>query len=131
MIKLKNYVFQNTQFTETITKINNSENLPVKTAYWINKLTKELADRAKDYEEIRIKLLEKHGNEQVDEEGNSTGSYHIEKENMDVFTTDFTELLEQEFEMSLKKAEYPEELSLTPLQLGLVEDIFNLENLLD
>lgn len=121
MIRIKNEVFENNLFIDTIRKINDSENLTAKDAYWFNRFSKELAQRMTDYEDIRTKLLKKYGVESPD----TPGSFTIEKENTVDFLKDSNELGSEIITIKLEQIVYPENLKLTPNQIGVMENIFD------
>ena len=127
MIKLKNEVFENQLFFETIRKINDSEEMSAKDAYWFNRFTKELKPLLESYEEVRTKLLKKYGKESTNQEGSSI----IEKDNIEKFQTEINSLNSQIASLTIAKINYPEDLKLSPKQMSLMEDIFNFDNLLE
>ena len=85
-MKFKNAVFANEKFMETLVKCNTFEEWPPKDAYWFNRFVKKMGSAQEDYDDVRVKLIKKHGEE--DEDVNTT----IIKENMEAFTTDFNEM---------------------------------------
>ena len=120
-MKFKNAVFANEKFMETLVKCNTFEEWPPKDAYWFNRFVKKMGSAQEDYDDVRVKLIKKHGEE--DEDGNTT----IIKENMEAFTTDFNEILSEEFEIEgIKKIKFPDDLKLSPVEIGLIEEVFDM-----
>lgn len=127
MIKLKNEVFENQVFFETVRKINDSEEMTAKDAYWFNRFTKELQPLLASYEEVRAKLLKKFGKENPEQPGNVI----IEKENIEPFQKEINSLNNQIATLTIAKISYPENLKLSPKQMSIMENIFSFENLLE
>ena len=57
-MKIKNTLFENEQYFETISKIHKSNQLSVMDAYRINRLVKKLNELKTEYFELKYKLLE-------------------------------------------------------------------------
>lgn len=125
MIKIKNEIFENRIFIDTVRKINDSEDLTAKDSYWFNRFSKELSQRMADYEDIRNKLLRKYGHESLE----APGSFTIEKENTVDFLKESGELGSEIITIELERIVYPENLNLTPNQIGVMENIFDFSNL--
>lgn len=123
MIKLTNKVFNNLNFVETIQKIYRTE-LPAKDSYRLYKVLKILTERSKEYDEIKLKLLNETGNRSSEDEWQFDS-----KDNAERFKKEFDELLSIEFDLTEEKIKYPESLSLSPYEMELVEDIFDYSNL--
>jgi len=70
-----------------------SADLPVKTAFKLSRLAKELNGLFQDVEAQRIRLVEKYG--EKDEKGHS----QVTQENMEQFSKEITELFSEEVEV--------------------------------
>ena len=57
-MKIRNTLFENKQYFETIEKIHSSDQLSVMDAYRINRLVKKLNELNTEYLELKSKLLE-------------------------------------------------------------------------
>ena len=60
-MKIKNVIFENKQYFETIGKIHKSDQLSVMDAYRINRLVKKLNELNDEYVELKNKLLKQFG----------------------------------------------------------------------
>ena len=60
-MKIRNSLFENKQYFETIGKIHSSDKLSVMDAYRINRLVKKLNELNAEYSELKNKLLTQHG----------------------------------------------------------------------
>ena len=120
-MKFKNAVFLNEKFMETLTKCNTFEDWPPKDAYWFNRFVKKMGSAQEDWNDVRIKLIKKFGDE--DDEGNTkVAEVHIQ-----AFSTALGEIMEEEFEIEgIDKIKFPSELKLSPIEIGLVEEVFDM-----
>ena len=120
-MKFKNAVFMNEKFMETLTKCNTFEDWPPKDAYWFNRFVKKMGSAQEDWNDIRVKLIKKFGDE--DDEGNTkVAEVHIQ-----AFSTALGEIMEEEFEIEgIDKIKFPADLKLSPIEIGLVEEVFDL-----
>ena len=120
-MKFKNAVFMNEKFMETLTKCNTFEDWPPKDAYWFNRFVKKMGSAQEDWNDIRVKLIKKFGDE--DDEGNTkVAEVHIQ-----AFSTALGEIMEEEFEIEgIDKIKFPSELKLSPIEIGLVEEVFDM-----
>ena len=75
-MKIRNTLFENKQYFETIGKIHSSDKLSVMDAYRINRLVKKLNELNTEYFELKNKLLEHYGTP-----GEKEGTHVVEKEN--------------------------------------------------
>ena len=57
-MKIRNTLFENKQYFETIGKIHSSDQLSVMDAYRINRLVKKLNELNEEYMELKKKLLD-------------------------------------------------------------------------
>ena len=125
-MKFKNAVFMNEKFMETLTKCNTFEDWPPKDAYWFNRFVKKMGSAQEDWNDVRDKLIKKFGDE--DDEGNTkVAEVHIQ-----AFSTALGEIMEEEFEIEgVKPIKFPADLKLSPIEIGLVEEIFDMSVFLD
>ena len=120
-MKFKNAIFMNEKFMETLKKCNEFEDWPPKDAYWFNRFVKKIGAAQEDWEEIRVKLIKKFGEEDDD------GSTAVSKEHIPEFTKALNEIMAIEFELeNFKKIKFPDGLKLSPIEIGLVEEVFDL-----
>ncbi len=121
-MKFKNGVFMNSKFMETLVKCNEFEDFPPKDAYWFNRFVKKIGAAQEHWDEARIKLIKKYGEEEQDD-----GSMTVPKENVDEFTNALSEIMDIEFEIEgINKIKFPDELKLSPVEIGLVEEVFDM-----
>ena len=120
-MKFKNAVFMSEKFMETLTKCNTFEDWPPKDAYWFNRFVKKMGSAQEDWNDVRIKLIKKFGDE--DDEGNTkVAEVHVQ-----AFSTALGEIMEEEFEIEgINKIKFPAELKLSPIEIGLVEEVFDM-----
>ena len=120
-MKFKNAVFMNEKFMETLTKCNTFEDWPPKDAYWFNRFVKKMGSAQEDWNDVRIKLIKKFGDE--DDEGNTkVAEVHVQ-----AFSTALGEIMEEEFEIEgINKIKFPADLKLSPVEIGLVEEVFDM-----
>ena len=120
-MKFKNAVFMNEKFMETLTKCNTFEDWPPKDAYWFNRFVKKMGSAQEDWNDVRVKLIKKFGDE--DDEGNTkVAEVHVQ-----AFSTALGEIMEEEFEIEgIDKIKFPSELKLSPIEIGLVEEVFDM-----
>ena len=120
-MKFKNAVFMNEKFMETLTKCNTFEDWPPKDAYWFNRFVKKMGSAQEDWNDVRVKLIKKFGDE--DDEGNTkVAEVHVQ-----AFSTALGEIMEEEFEIEgINKIKFPSELKLSPIEIGLVEEVFDM-----
>ena len=125
MIKVKNEIFNDSDFYEAIRKINAYDGFSMKDAYQMNVLTKELISKATDFEQMRVKLLDKYGTK--DEKNNV---YTFEKEGAEKFRENLKELLDIQIKLNVNKIKIPMDLKLSPSQLRSIESLFDFSDIL-
>ena len=120
-MKFKNAVFMSEKFMETLTKCNTFEDWPPKDAYWFNRFVKKMGSAQEDWNDVRIKLIKKFGDE--DDEGNTkVAEVHVQ-----AFSTALGEIMDEEFEIEgINKIKFPADLKLSPIEIGLIEEVFDL-----
>ena len=120
-MKFKNAVFLNEKFMETLTKCNTFEDWPPKDAYWFNRFVKKMGSAQEDWNDVRIKLIKKYGEEDKD------GNTKVAEVHVQAFSTALGELMEEEFEIEgINKIKFPADLKLSPVEIGLVEEVFDM-----
>ena len=125
-MKFKNGVFVDQKFMETIQKCNEYEDWEPKGAYWFNRLVKKLRSAQEDYNDTREKLIKKYGEEDKD------GNTKVAEVHIPAFSTAIGELLEEEFEIDgIKPIKFPEKLKLSPIEMGLMEEVVDMSVFLD
>jgi hypothetical protein len=126
-MKFKNAIFANQNFMETVNKCNDYEDFSPKDSYRFNRFVKKLTSFGEDFEEVRTKLIKKYGEE--DEQGNFSIPVD-DTEKVKDFQTEFNELLNIEFEIEgINKVKFPMELKLSPKEMGLMEEVFDMSEL--
>ena len=119
-MKFKNGVFMNEKFMETLTKCNMFEDWPTKDAYWFNRFVKKMGSAQEDYNDVRIKLIKKYGEEDKD------GNTKVAEVHVQAFTTALGELMAEEFEIEgINKMKFPDGLKLSPVEIGQMDEIFD------
>ena len=126
-MKFKNGIFVDQKFMETIAKCNEYEDWEPKGAYWFNRLVKKLRSAQEDFNDTRTKLVKKYADE-PDKDGNvKVAEVHIP-----AFSTAMGELMEEEFEIEgIKPIKFPEGLKLSPIEMGLMEEVVDMSAFLD
>ena len=120
-MKYSNQILINPKFMETLQKCNEFEDWPPKDAYWFNRFVKKMNSANEDFNDVRNKLIKKYGEE--DEEGNTK----VAEVHIPAFSTAIGELMEEEFEIEgIRKIKFPIDLKLSPIEIGLVEEIFDM-----
>ena len=126
-MKFKNSVFAEEKFIETYTKCNEYTDWEPKSAFWFNRLIKRLRSAQEDYNDTREKLIRKYAGE-PDEDG----IIKVTEDNIPAFSADFNELLKEEFEIEgIKPIKFPKSLKLSPVEIGYMEEIVDMSELLD
>ena len=125
-MKFKNAVFIDEKFMQTIAKCNEYEDWEPKGAYWFNRLVKKLRSAQEDYDDTRTKLVKKYGEEDKD------GNTKVAEVHIPAFRTAMEELLGEEFEIEgIKPIKFPKGLKLSPIEMGLMEEVVDMSVFLD
>ena len=120
-MKYRNEILMNPKFMETLQKCNEFEDFPPKDAYWFNRFVKKMNSANEDFQDVRNKLIKKYGEEDKD------GGMKVAEVHIPAFTTPIGEQMEEEFEIEgIKKIKFPADLKLSPIEIGLVEEIFDM-----
>ena len=122
-MKIKNVIFENKQYFETIGKIHNSDQLSVMDAYRINRLVKKLNELNVEYDELKKKIFTQYGTP-----GEEEGTYTVEKENREAFTGEYNDLLGIEHDLEIEMLRFQSKIKdgLSAADLNIMELFFNL-----
>ena len=78
------------------------ERLPIKTSYWLARLTKKLQEHLQVIEELRMRLVKEYGVENAE-----THVIEVAPGKVGAFYTEFNEVLAQEIEIDFNPVELP------------------------
>ncbi len=122
-MKIKNVIFENKQYFETIGKIHKSDQLSVMDAYRINRLVKKLNELNEEYDELKKKIFTQYGTP-----GEEEGSYQIEKENREAFAGEYKDLVDIEHDLETEMLAFPNKLEdgISAADLSIMEMFFDL-----
>ena len=125
-MKIKNVIFENKQYFETIGKIHNSDQLSVMDAYRINRLVKKLNELNTEYDELKQKILTQYATP-----GEKEGEWKIGLENREVFTTEYNDLLDTEHDLETEILPFPSKVKdgISAIDLNIMEMFFDLSGL--
>ena len=127
-MKIKNVIFENKQYFETIGKIHKSDKLSVMDAYRINRLIKKLDELNTEYTELKQKLLSQYGTP-----GEEEGSYTVGSENREAFAGEYNDLISIEHDLETEMLTFPSKLEdgISASVLNIMEMFFDLSGLED
>ena len=125
-MKIKNVIFENKQYFETIGKIHKSDQLSIMDAYRINRLVKKLNELNTEYDELKQKILTQYGTP-----GEKAGEWKIELENREIFTTEYNDLLDTKHDLETEILPFPSKVKdgISALDLDIMEMFFDLSGL--
>ena len=125
-MKIRNTLFENKQYFETIGKIHSSDQLSVMDAYRINRLVKKLNELNTEYTELKSKLLEQFGTP-----GEEEGQFAVEGENKEPFMKEFNDLINIEHDLETEILPWPKKLEdgFSAANLNVMEMFFNMDEL--
>ena len=125
-MKIKNAIFENKQYFETIGKIHTSDQLSVMDAYRINRLVKKLNELQEEYSELKKKILTQHGTP-----GKEKGTVEISTENREEFNKEYNELISIEHDLETEKLSFPNKIEdgFSSADLTVLETFFDLSGL--
>ena len=125
-MKIKNVIFENKQYFETIGKIHESDKLSVMDAYRINRLVKKLNELNTEYDELKNKIFTQYGTP-----GEEEGTTVIELENREAFVTEFNDLVDIEHDLETEMLTFPSKLEdgFSAADLNIMELFFDLSGL--
>jgi len=119
-MKLKNIVFTN-GFVQSYQKLLDKE-LPISLSYNIAKSVKDINEKSKLFEELKIKLYKKYGDEK-------DGQIKIKDNNLLKFQNELDELLNIEEEYNIEKIEFKIDslIELSAKDILLLEDVISIK----
>ena len=125
-MKIKNAIFENKQYFETIGKIHASDQLSVMDAYRINRLVKKLHELSGEFSELKMKILTQHGTP-----GEKEGTFAISAENREEFNKEYNELINIEHDLETEKLSFPKKIEdgFSAIDLNILEIFFDLSKL--
>ena len=125
-MKIKNVIFENKQYFETIGKIHKSDQLSVMDAYRINRLVKKLNELNTEYDELKKKIFTQYG-----KPGEEEGTYQIESENREAFAGEYNDLISIEHDLETEMLVFPSKIKdgFSALDLNIMELFFDLSGL--
>ena len=125
-MKIKNVIFENKQYFETIGKIHKSDQLSVMDAYRINRLVKKLNELNEEYNELKKKIFTQYGTP-----GEEEGSTVIGLENREVFTKEYNDLTDIEHDLETEMLTFPNKIKdgFSASDLNIMEMFFDLSGL--
>ena len=127
-MKIRNSLFENKQYFETISKIHSSDQLSVMDAYRINRLVKKLNELNAEYSELKNKLLTQHGTP-----GEEEGQFTVESDSREEFLKEFNELLNIEHDLETELLSWPQKIEdgFSAADLNILEMFFNLDEMVE
>ena len=127
-MKIRNSLFENNQYFETISKIHSSDKLSVMDAYRINRLVKKLNELNTEYMELKNKLLDQYGTA-----GEEEGQFTVEGDNKEPFMKEFNDLLYIEHDLETEILPWPKKLEdgFSATDLNIMELFFNLDEMVE
>ena len=125
-MKIKNVIFENKQYFETIGKIHTSDQLSVMDAYRINRLVKKLNELNTEYDELKKKIFTQYGTP-----GEEEGTFIVEKENREAFAGEYNDLISIEHDLETEMLAFPSKLEdgFSASDLNIMEMFFDLSGL--
>ena len=125
-MKIKNVIFENKQYFETIGKIHKSDKLSVMDAYRINRLVKKLNELNEEYTELKKKILSQYGTP-----GKEEGIFTVGPENREAFAGEYNDLIGIEHDLETEMLVFPSKLEdgFSAADLNIMEMFFDLSGL--
>ena len=125
-MKIRNTLFENTQYFETIGKIHKSDQLSVMDAYRINRLVKKLNELNEEYSELKQKLLDQFGTP-----GEEEGQFKVEGDKQEPFMKEMNDLINIEHDLETETLAFPSKLEdgFSAADLNIMEMFFDLSGL--
>ena len=125
-MKIKNVIFENKQYFETIGKIHKSDQLSVMDAYRINRLVKKLNELNVEYDELKNKIFTQYGTP-----GEKEGTYEVGKENREACAGEYNDLISIEHDLEIEMLVFPSKLKdgFSASDLNIMEMFFDLSGL--
>ena len=127
-MKIRNSLFENKQYFETISKIHSSDQLSVMDAYRINRLVKKLNELNEEYSELKNKLLTQYGTP-----GEEEGQFTVESDSREEFLKEFNELLGIEHDLETETLSWPNKIEdgFSATDLNILEMFFNIDEMVE
>ena len=125
-MKIKNLIFENKQYFETIGKIHRSDQLSVMDAYRVNRLVKKLTELNEEFQELKQKILTQYGTP-----GEKEKTYEISAENRESFNAEYNDLISIEHDLETEKLSFPNKIEdgFSSADLNVLETFFDLSGL--
>ena len=125
-MKIKNVIFENKQYFETIGKIHKSDQLSVMDAYRINRLVKKLNELNTEYDELKKKIFTQYGTP-----GEEEGTVVVGPENKEAFAEEMNNLLDIEHDLETEILAFPSKIEdgFSASDLNIMEMFFDLSGL--
>jgi hypothetical protein len=122
-MKIKNVIFENKQYFETIGKIHKSDQLSVMDAYRINRLVKKLNELNTEYDELKQKIFTQYGTP-----GETEGTIEVAAENREAFAGEYNDLISIEHDLETEMLTFPSKLEdgFSASDLNIMEMFFDL-----
>tara|TARA_B100000519_G_scaffold186651_1_gene182797 strand:+ start:423 stop:830 length:408 start_codon:yes stop_codon:yes gene_type:complete len=127
-MKIRNSLFENKQYFETIGKIHSSDELSVMDAYRINRLVKKMNELNEEYTELKNKLITQYGTP-----GEKEGQFAVEGDSREEFLKEFNELLNIEHDLETELLSWPQKIKdgFSAADLNILEMFFNLDEMVE
>ena len=127
-MKIRNSLFENKQYFETINKIHSSDQLSVMDAYRVNRLVKKLNELNTEYMELKNKLLTQYGTP-----GEEEGQFTVEGDSREEFLKEFNELLNIEHDLETEMLSWPNKIEdgFSATDLNILEMFFNIDEMVE
>ena len=127
-MKIRNSLFENQQYFETISKIHSSDKLSVMDAYRINRLVKKMNELNEEYTELKNKLITQYGTP-----GEKEGQFAVEGDSREEFLKEFNELLNIEHDLETELLSWPQKIEdgFSAADLNILEMFFNLDEMVE
>ena len=125
-MKIRNTLFENKQYFETIGKIHSSDKLSVMDAYRINRLVKKLNELNTEYDELKKKIFTQYGTP-----GKEEGTTEIGSENREAFAAEYNDLISIEHDLETEMIAFPSKIEdgFSATDLNIMEMFFDLSGL--
>ena len=127
-MKIRNSLFENKQYFETINKIHSSDQLSVMDAYRVNRLVKKLNELNEEYMELKNKLFTQYGTP-----GEEEGQFTVEGDSKEEFLKEFNELLNIEHDLETEMLPWPNKIEdgFSATDLNILEMFFNIDEMVE
>ena len=125
-MKIKNSLFENTQYFETFEKIHRSSTLPVMDAYRINRLVKKLNELHNEYMDLKRGLFNKYGTSSKENKDDIT----IPEDKKEPFFEELQVLLDIEHDLETETLPWPKTIKdgFSSADLGIMEKFFDMDS---